>query len=118
MPIIFAFVSDDKGLEVFEDEMPAISSFEGIDVQDVPILFWDASGQPLKVVFDIPNKRGKLSVVSGEYRLEPGGESAPLLEVLDQVSYVDGPNPFVSIDAVRQHLTSQAKWDAESGTPD
>ncbi len=107
MPMIFAFLSDDKGLEIFEDESSAISSCEGVDVGEIPILFWDACGRPLKVVFIKANKRGKFSVVSGEYGLEPGGEFAPLLDMLDQVSYVEGPNPFVSVDEVRQHLTSQ-----------
>ena len=117
MPMIFVFDHDDRGLEVFPSENDAISACEGIDVEDSPCEFWDNEGKALKVVFTKPNERGSFSVVSGIYHLEPNPEGESLINMLPQVSYVEGTPPLNSIEAVRQHLTSQASGTQQSCAP-
>lgn len=106
MPMIFVFDNDDKSLEIFPSEKDSIAACEGIDVEESPCVFWNNGGQALKVVFTKPNEKGSFSVVSGLYHLESNPSGKPLINVLEQVSYVEGKSPLNSIESVRQHLTS------------
>ena len=107
MLMIFAFDNDDKGLSVFSSEEDAIAAHEGIDVEESPVHFWDLEGNALTAVFTKPNVRGTFTVVSGTYHLEPCPTGVSLVNMLAQVSYVQGNAPLNSIEAVRQHLTRQ-----------
>jgi len=104
--MIFVFDNDDKSLEIFPSEKDAIAACEGIDVEESPCVFWNNEGQALKAVFTKPNEKGSFSVVSGLYHLESNPSGKPLINVLEQVSYVEGKSPLNSIESVRQHLTS------------
>jgi hypothetical protein len=115
--MIFVFDHDDRGLEVFQSKREAISACEGIDVEDSPCEFWDNDGKALRAVFTKPNKRGSFSSVSGTYQLEPNPTGASLIEILPKVSYVEGTPPLNSLEAVRQHLTSQANGTQRSCAP-
>jgi hypothetical protein len=77
---IFAFATDDKGLEVFLSKEEAIAYCEGIDVENGEWLFWDEYGASLEAKFSIPNKKGRFSVVSGKYDLVPFPQGLELAE--------------------------------------
>ncbi len=104
--MIFVLTTDDKTLEIFPDEQTAISSCEGVDVEDENCLFWDDSGNPLCAEFSEPNQRGRFSVVSGKYKLVSCNESdnTNLLDILDNVQGVEGKPPLNTIEAVRNYL--------------
>lgn len=105
--MVFTFNSDDKSLEVFPKKQDAIASCEGIDVEELPILFWGQNGQALEAVFTKQNERGFCTVVSGAYHLAEKPNGKPLISILEQVSYVEGKPPLNNIEAIRQHLTNQ-----------
>lgn len=103
--IIFAFATDDKGLEVFPSKEEAIAHCEGIDVENGEWLFWDEFGICLEARFSVPNQKGRFSVVSGKYDLVPFPQGLELIEFLPNVGYVEGRGVFMDINEVRQHLT-------------
>jgi len=100
--MILVLDPDDKSLEVFLTEEDAISACEGIDVEELPIEFWDNEGKSLKADFVKPNKKSVFSVISGTYRLIPNFEGKPLIERLDYVSYIEGNSSFNSTDVIRK----------------
>jgi hypothetical protein len=101
----FVFATDDESLSVHSTDAMACAQAEGIDVEDGLYLFFDDAGRPLRPVFSTPNKRGRFSVLSGVYALhtEPSGDPSGLLDILPQVTSVEGE--LRSVEAVRQHLT-------------
>ena len=103
--MIFAFATDDRTLHAFRSEADATAHAEGIDVEDGVWLFFAQDGCPLEAVFTEPNVRGKHTVGSGVYRLQPAGskQSITLLELLPRVAAVEGE--LASVEVVRQLLT-------------
>ena len=81
---MFALARDDGGLVAFPSPGQAVSYCEGVDVEDGVWSFFAEDGSPLAAVFDRPNKRGRFSVVSGRYSLQPA--SGPSLQ--DRLSEV------------------------------
>lgn len=106
---IFAFSTDDRGLEVFLTKEEAISYCEGIDIENGEWIFWDEFGSSMEAKFYEPNKKGILGVVSGKYDLVPFPEGLELIEFLSNVGYVEGHGMFKDVSEVRQHLTRQAR---------
>lgn len=106
---IFAFSTDDKGLEVFPNKKEAICYCEGIDIENGEWVFWDEFSTNLEAKFSTPNQKSKVGVVSGKYDLVPFPEGLELIEFLSNVSYVEGRGMFKNVSEVRQHLTRQAK---------
>jgi hypothetical protein len=90
--MIFALDLDDGGLLVYSTQSEAVSDIEGIDVEDVPILFFSEDGAPLEAKFDQPNERGRFSVWSSTYTLHPAvaGKRQSLQDCLGKVKYVEG----------------------------
>ena len=105
--MVFAYASDDRTLMVFSTERDAVAYCEGIDVEDGGWSFFDASGNPLEPVFSVPNERRRFSVLSGKYSLVPASHSSGrnLLELLGEVSAVEGPAPLNTVAEVRRVLT-------------
>jgi len=106
---IFAFSTDDRGLEVFPGKEDAISYCEGIDIENGQWLFWDELGINLEPKFYVPNQKGKFKIISGKYDLVSFPQGLELIGFLSNVSYVEGRGMFKDIDEVRQHLTRQAR---------
>jgi hypothetical protein len=104
--MVFAFATDDRTLHVFRDEAAATAYAEGIDVEDGVWLFFSENGAPLQPSFTVPNKRGRFTVLSGAYSLQPGQVPGAqhLLELLPNVAAVEGE--LESIEAVREVLTT------------
>ena len=84
--LVFAF-DEDGTLSVFDSASGAISEYEGIEVENGVVKFYDSCGIYLQPVFTTPNTSGKLLglvpwVASGEYALTPnsgtGGDSFAL----------------------------------------
>lgn len=88
--VIFALSSDDLGLTAFASEKEAVAYCEGIDVEQGGWQFFASDGRRLTAKFTNPNVRGRFSVVSGSYVLEPGSDDTGLEAVLDSVTYVEG----------------------------
>lgn len=104
MSVVFVLNNDDKGLEIFPSEKAAIAAYEGIDVEESPCDFWNDKGEALRVIFTEPNKRSLFSVVSSAYHLKLNSDGELLINILDQVTYVEGHPPLNSIKAVREYL--------------
>jgi hypothetical protein len=64
--VVFAFVEDGT-LSVYETATDAIRQYEGIDVEDGVVHFYDEKGTYLEPRFSTPNKRGRFSVSSAGY---------------------------------------------------
>ena len=108
MPMkIFAFFTDDRGLEVFPNKADAISYCEGIDIENGVWLFWDDSGINLVAKFLEPKQTGVFSIMSGKYDLVPFPQGLELIEFLSNVGYVEGRGMFTDVHEIRQHLTSR-----------
>ena len=105
---IFAFSTEDRGLEVFLSKEEAIAYCEGIDIENGEWIFWDEFGINMKAEFYQPNQKGKFSVVSGRYDLVPFPEGLELIEFLTNVGYVNGHGLFRDVNDVRQYLISIA----------
>lgn len=108
--MIFALSTDDRVLHMFPTEDAAVSYAEGIDVEDGVWLFFNATGNPLEPVFSSPNERGRFSVLSGKYSLVPtlSSNKEGLLELLPEVSGVEGVPPLDDVEAVRKLLTQNS----------
>ena len=88
--MIFALATDDLGLTAFPSEKEAVAYCEGIDVEEGGWQFFASDGRRLNARFTTPSVRGRFSVASGSYVLEPGSDDAGLQAVLDTVTYVEG----------------------------
>lgn len=104
-------LADDRMLAVLESEKESQGAFEGIDVEDNLIRFFDETGTPLVPEFIEPNKRGKYLwlipwVESGIYRLLPAepGTLPQLLDIWDSIFGLDYNAHFSSLAEVRQYL--------------
>ena len=106
---IFAFSTDDKGLEVFSSKKEAIAYCEGIDVENGGWLFWDEFGTSLESKFSAPNRKEGFSVVSGKYDLVPFPLGSDLIEFLPNVGYVEGRGMFKDIQEIHQYLTRTSR---------
>jgi hypothetical protein len=106
---IFAFSTDDRGLEVFSSKEEAISYCEAVDIENGEWIFWDEFGISMEVKFYTPNQKVKFSSVSGKYDLVPFPKGLELIEFLSNVDYVEGRGMFGDVSEVRQHLTRQAR---------
>ncbi len=115
--MLFVYLTDENTLVVHEDAADAIRSCEGIDVEDGSCAFFDGDGQPLRVVFDEPNKRRRFVVVSGRYRLVPDREGRGLLELLPTIANIEGNRVLRSLDDVRRLLTAQFTGRAPNAAP-
>lgn len=108
--MVFVLLTDENGLEVHQDELEAIRSCEGVDVEAGNCLFFDDAGQSLEPVFDTPNKRIGPLVSSGQYRLRLAeGGRATLLDRLPKVANVYGSLSLRSIADITQYLTSRTR---------
>ena len=107
MPMVFGLSTDDRTLHVFQDAQTAVSFAEGVDVEDGGWLFFSDDGTRLDAVFTKPNRRGWFWVVSGRYELRPAPGKSHLLDHLNQVVGVEGPEGLASVEAVRTHLTNR-----------
>ncbi|MBQ0753307.1 MAG: hypothetical protein KBT87_11310 [Gammaproteobacteria bacterium] len=103
--IIFAFSTDDNGLEVFPTKDEAINYCEGIDVEEGLWLFWDESGENMEAKFSVPNKKDGSWVQSGVYDLVPFPIGLELIEFISNVGYVEGRGIFNTVQDIRLHLT-------------
>lgn len=104
--MIFALATDDRTLYIFPNSEEAIAHAEGVDVEAGNWLFFDTYGAAMNPVFDIPNKWGKCSVLSGKYTLAQSGEKENnLLSMLHSVSSVEGQSPMKSVEEVKSLLT-------------
>lgn len=116
--MIFALTTDDRTLKIFASEAETIAYAEGIDVENGEWLFFDECGAPLQAVFTKPNKRGSFLVESGVYHLQ-SSEGQGLMELLPQVSSVEGPSELGTTAAVAERLASNTsvKRDGLSAAP-
>ncbi len=112
--MIFVVETEERTLYVFPAESEAIAYCEGLDVEAAIWLFWDDVGKPLAPEFTIPNKRGIFSAANGKYRLVPApvDHHADLVEALEHVLRVEGPQPFSTVANVEQYLTFRAPVNA------
>jgi hypothetical protein len=62
--MIFAFVEDGT-LEVHEDLVAVQREYEGVDVENEVVRFYDESGTYLEPKFIVPNRRGRLPGIFG-----------------------------------------------------
>lgn len=99
--MIFALATDEMNLLVFPASQEATACCEGIDVEAGVWLFWNEDGLPLQPDFLTPNRDGRLSVVSGIYRLIPAPSGRTLAEILGDIRAMD-PNPFFPTIAALQ----------------
>ena len=109
-PAVFAF-EDDGSVHVYADVAQVQTEYEGVDVEEGIYQFFDAHGKPLKPVFIVPNRSGRLFgirwlswVESGKFRLEPAGtdEDEAFVNKLSEVSHM-APNPwFKSLEELRE----------------
>ena len=111
--VIFAFI-EDGSLEVHEDLASVQRTFEGVDVENGVVHFYDATGVYLEPHFTVPNKRGKTFgilpwVTSGVFELVPNpktDEDPFSLALYEARSLV--PNQwFTSLDALKADLSSK-----------
>lgn len=90
--VIYVFANDDRGLTAYASHVEAISACEGIDVEANNYRFFSATGEALRPRVTRPSSSGALTIVSGEYLLEPDDRpaTAGLSAILPEVSYVEG----------------------------
>lgn len=97
-------------LSIANDESAVYRDCEGIDVQSGVYKFYDANGNALKPVFDVPVKRGKWwslwSVDSGVYHLEIDRESEedPLWVSLLDIRGLEPNEHFASLDQLKAFM--------------
>lgn len=107
--MIFALSTDDRTLQVFDNEAEAISYAEGIDVEDGVWAFFDQAGKALEPVFTSPNQRGRFVVCSGVYELHLAVENTPTLQArLSEVSAIGSIGKFRSVSEVESWLASSS----------
>jgi hypothetical protein len=110
--MIFAFVEDGT-LEVYENLIAAQQAYEGIDVEDGVVHFYDETGTYLEPRFIIPNRRGKMLgifgwVISGVYELvaNPQIEQDTFALALYETKYIE-PNPwFTNLEQLKSELSN------------
>lgn len=102
---IFAFSTDDGGLEVFRRKENAIVYCEGVDVENGEWVFWDEKSVNLKAKFSEPNINGLFFVSSGKYDLISFPEGLGLQQFLSNVAYVEDRGMFSDIGEIRRQLT-------------
>ena len=89
----------DSTLSVYEDIEGVQRDYEGIDVEDELVRFWDANGDPLEPSFVRPNLRSGFLVSSGQYTLVPSFEPRSTLQDILRLDEEEGfvylnDNPF------------------------
>jgi hypothetical protein len=109
--VILAF-ADDGTVRVHAELEDVQRHCEGIDVEDGVYVFYDEAGGWLRPRFLEPNTRGRFSVGSGRFVLEPAPapqDVIPIEIALARVSALD-PNPwFADLDAVRAHVAARRR---------
>jgi hypothetical protein len=106
MPI-FAIDTEKRRLHVFDSAGVAVRYCEGVDVENGVWRFWDNAGQPLAPEFIKASLQGLGVMRSGTYRLvkDVSAKEPELLQMLGQITSVEGPAPLNTVDGVRRHLT-------------
>ncbi|MDD9892646.1 MAG: hypothetical protein OXT49_03935 [Gammaproteobacteria bacterium] len=106
--MIFAFIEDGT-VEIFSSEENAIQAYEGCDVEDQVVIFYNAMGQYLRPVFLTPNRRSPWRnffgwVESGRYELHPAPKAdEDSFEVAMYEAIALEPNPwFTSLSEIKQ----------------
>ena len=115
--MVFVHLTDENTLVVHEDAAEAIRACEGIDVEDGTCVFFDGNGQPLRPVFDEPNKRRRFVVVSGRYHLAPDDNGRSLVDLLPSISNIEGNRVLRTLEDVRRLLTTQCTGRAPNAAP-
>ena len=111
--MVFAFVEDGT-LEVYETATDAIRQYEGIDVEDGVVDFYDERGTHLEPRFSTPNKRGTILgligwVQSGTYELVPNSASArdSFASALYETQELEPNKWFGSLEELKASLRAQ-----------
>jgi hypothetical protein len=106
--MLFAY-NEDGTLEVLADEAEARRQFEGAEVDEGAVRFFDASGKALTPRF--PNRSERrflglhISDDPGPFNLEASDEASESLQDALGPAVVLMSNPwFADVDAVRAHL--------------
>ncbi|WP_156392268.1 MULTISPECIES: hypothetical protein [unclassified Roseateles] len=118
-PEVLAF-EEGGTLRLFASVKDAELAFEGVDVESGTVSFYDQHGQPLRVDFVTPNRRGRLLghlawFSSGAYKLVPAepGIADPIALAIFESCALD-PNPwFASLEALKSELRRRgvdAQW--------
>ena len=107
--MIYVFANDDHGLAAYASQEEAVAACEAFDVEKNNYRFFDAAGEPLRARIVRPTRHGPVSVVSGQYVLEPDlvQGAVALKSLLGQVSYVEGCG-LTDAAAVAAQLERQA----------
>jgi hypothetical protein len=106
--MLFA-ITDERGLEIFDDANAANVEIEGYDVESGAVVFYDERG--CRLVPRFPHRSTtrifglRVSNDPGPYEFELSPDSRPaLLEELGTVRFLSENRWFKSIDEVRQAL--------------
>jgi hypothetical protein len=109
--MIFAFIEDGT-LEVHEDLASVQRQFEGVDVENGVVRFYDSNGIYLEPAFVVPNKRGKILgilpwVTSGVFKLVPNptSDEDPFALALYETRNLAPNRWFANLDALKADLS-------------
>lgn len=111
--MIFAFVEDGT-LAVHEDLASVQRAYEGVDVENQVVRFYDGRGVYLEPKFIVPNRRGRVlgligSITSGVFELIPNTNAAQdsfALALYEATSLE--PNPwFESLEQLKTELSAR-----------
>lgn len=111
--MIFAFIEDGT-LEVHENLASVQREFEGVDVEEQVVRFYNESGVYLEPKFMVPNRRGKILgligwVTSGVFELVPNANAPQdsfALALAETNSLA--PNPwFESLEQLKGELSAR-----------
>ena len=110
--MILAF-TEDGSVFVFTKQEDACREFEGIDVENGVVTFYDDAGTPLRPDFIEPNQQGRSFfirwVVSGKYRLvrDPYTEQDPFWLALHESSHLEPNSEFEILDDLKRHVAAK-----------
>lgn len=102
--IVFAYATDDGGLEVFPTVADALSYCEFVDVTEGDWLFWNERGINLTATV-VNTETKKLP----KYELLPFPDGLELIEFISNVTYVEGRGIFEDTEEIKRHLTKLNK---------
>lgn len=107
LPHVLALSTQDHVLTVYADRATACARTDPFEVEDERWVFFASSGQPLKAVFVVKNRRGVMKKTPGQFELvdDEVGVSRPLHERLRGIAAVRGLAPLQTLDDIQAHLS-------------
>lgn len=105
---VFAFIGATSTLHVLRDEMAANGAFKAREIRQHGIEFFDAGGQPLRVLFVGPESADGVPSIDAHYQLRRDRvpQRPPLQSLLGSIRHLQGSAELPSLADVRVFLSS------------